>query len=153
MFLEKHYQNAYVTADIDRGVELLRREHGLTGDVQRMDVTQQVRTTEGEGGATMKLAFIWAGGLQYELIEPVSGMVGLYKDALPESRLLQFHHVAMRADDWDGLQAEISRQNKKIALSGEAGPVRFLYVDARDTLGHYLEYVSAPAEFWASFPS
>lgn len=152
MFLEKHYQNAYVTSDIDRAVDLIQREHGLTGEVQRIEVTNQIWTPDGEGASTLKLAFIWKGRLQYELIEPVSGLVGLYQDAVPRDRLLQFHHVAMRADDWDGLLTDIGRQNKKIAMKGEAGPIKYLYVDARDTLGHYLEYVSGPAEFWASFP-
>lgn len=153
MHLKHHYQNAYVTRDIDRAVELLQREHGLTGEVQRFEITNQIRTAEGEGASTLKLAFLWAGRLQYELIEPVSGLVGLYKDALPDGRLLRFHHVAMRADDWDGLLADIDAQKKRVAMRGESGPVKFLYVDARDTVGHYLEYVSGPPEFWASFPS
>jgi hypothetical protein len=151
--LTAHYQNAYVTADIDRAVELLQREHGLAGEVLRLDTTHKVRTVEGEGDSTLKLAFIWAGRLQYELIQPVSGFVGLYAEAVPKDRLLEFHHIAMRVDDWDGLLAGIAAQKKAIALQGEVGPIRFLYVDARDTLGHYLEYVSGPPEYWASFPS
>lgn len=153
MHLTNHYQNAYVTRDIDRAVELLQRQHGLTGEVQRLDAAMEVRTAEGQGGSTLKLAFLWAGRLQYEVIQPMSGLVGLYKDAVREDRLLQFHHVAMRVDDWDGLLADIAAEKKTIALQGEAGPIKFLYVDARDTLGHYLEYVSGPPEYWASFPS
>jgi hypothetical protein len=152
VFLERHYQNAYVTSDIDRAVELVQREHGLT-EVQRIDATNKVWTTNGEGEQTLKLAFIWAGKLQYELIQPVGGMVSLYSDAVRSDRLLQFHHVAMRCDDWDGRLADIERQGKKLALKGEVGAIKFLYVDARETLGHYLEYVSGPAEFWASFPT
>jgi hypothetical protein len=152
LHLTGHYQNAYVTSDIDRAVDLLQRQHGLTGEVQKFEVTNQIRTVDGEGASTLKLAFLWAGRLQYELIEPVSGLVGLYSEALPKDGLLQFHHVAMRADDWDGLLADIAAQGKTIAMQGESGSVKFLYVDARDTVGHYLEYVSGPQEFWASFP-
>ena len=152
MHLNRHYQNAYVTGDLAAAVAVLKRDHGV-GEVVTHEVKVNAATSEGEGEMVMRLGFAWAGGLQYELIEPVSGPVGLYRDAIDPGRPLTFHHIAMRADDFDGLQAQIERQGARVALHGQSGAMRFLYVDARDTLGHYLEYVSGPPEFWATFPN
>jgi len=147
MFLEKHYQNAYVTADLDTALARLSEVHGANSFMS-IEVGTQVWTPEGEGIATNRLALGWIGGMQYELIQPVSGPVGIYRDALVPGQLLRFHHVAMRADDWDGLLANVARKKKPIVYRGETDGLKFIYVDARDTLGHYLEYVWATPEKW-----
>jgi hypothetical protein len=147
--LTDHYQNAYVTPDIDHAIALLEAQFGgAAGKAMRIDVTQTVTTADGVGEGVMKLAFIQIGRLQYELIEPVSGNVALYKDAVSADQPMRFHHVAMRADDIDAVRAEAEKHGRKVVLSGENSGVRFLYIDARDALGHYLEYVQAPAAFW-----
>jgi hypothetical protein len=150
MYLERHYQNAYVTPDLDRAVELLRAQYGVR-DVMTIEATTDVRTPDGPGQATNKMAFAWVGKLQYELIEPVSGLVDFYRDAVSPDQLLRFHHIAMRVTgDWDAFRAELVRQKRPIPFEGQAmGGLQFLYVDARDTLGHYLEYVHATPEIWA----
>jgi hypothetical protein len=148
VYLANHYQNAYVTADIDAAVARVEAQFGLPGKAQRLDATQKFWTPEGEGDGVLKLAFLQLGHLQYELIEPVGGNVALYRDALVPGQLLRFHHVAMRVDDIDAVRAGSERNGRKVVLSGEAPGIRFLYVDARDTLGHYLEYMSAPQPFW-----
>jgi hypothetical protein len=33
-------------------------------------------------------------------------------------------------------------------MAGGFGLARFIYVDARDRLGHFLEYAAAPPEHW-----
>jgi hypothetical protein len=148
VILTNHYQNAYVTADIDRAVALLEEQFSAAGKATRIDITQKFWTPQGEGEGTLKLAFVQVGRLQYELIEPVSGNVAIYKDAVVPGQPMRFHHVAMRTDDIDAVRAESEKHGRKIVLAGEAPGVRFLYADARDTLGHYLEYVSAPQAFW-----
>ena len=45
--------------------------------------TTPIRTPAGDTTQTNKLAFIWIGDLQYELIQPISGSVDIYRDALP----------------------------------------------------------------------
>jgi hypothetical protein len=149
MFLCNHYQNAYVTADVDRAVDLLRSQFGVE-DVLRMDAVQRMRTPDGEGDVTLKLAFAWIGALQYELIQPVSGPAGIYSRAVVADQPMRFHHVAMRTEDLDTVRSESERLGRPVVVVGSSGPVRFLYVDARDTLGHYLEYMSAPPEFWTA---
>jgi hypothetical protein len=151
MYLERHYQNAYVTPDINKAIEAMKAQYGLTdADVLYTEATTPVWTPNGSGQNTSKLAFIWIGKLQYELIEPVSGPSDLYSAAVDPDQLLRFHHVAMRVMDWDSFRAAVDKQKHPVAIEGEGGGgLKFLYLDARETLGHYLEYVYAPPEFWA----
>lgn len=148
--LERHYQNAYVTPDIERAIEVLRERFGVT-EVQQVEATTDVWTPNGSGPQTSKLAFIWVGKLQYELIQPISAPSDLYSAAVDPNKLLNFHHIAMRvAGDWDEFRAGLDREGRKIAVEGSTPTgLRFCYVDARDTLGHYLEYVWAPDAMWA----
>lgn len=150
MLLERHYQNAYVTADLDRAVEVMRQRFGVA-DVLQTEATTEVWTPNGSGPSTNRLAFIWVGKLQYELIQPIAGPSDLYSAAVSKDRLLTFHHIAMRvAGDWEAFRAGLDRDQRKLAIEGATPTgLRFCYVDARDTLGHYLEYVWAPEPMWA----
>lgn len=136
----RHYQNAYVTRDIDAAVARFVGRTGATG-VMRYDADVEVWTPAGAGRAVNRLAFIWVGGVQYEFIEPVSGLVDVYRDALPADDALAFHHVCMRVDDWDVFRAKVTREGWPVVLEGGDEQLRYLYLDARDLVGHYLEYV------------
>lgn len=148
MQLDRHFQNAYVTQDIDRAVETLREQHGVTG-FKIIETTTEVRTPQGAGPCTLRLGLTWVGKLQYELIQPLSGMVQIYSDELSPHRLMKFHHVAMRVMEWELFRAKVEQQQLPIAIEGETkSGLKFLYLDARGTLGHHLEYIYAPAERW-----
>ena len=147
--LERHYQNAYVTPDIDRAIEVMRQRFGVT-DVLQTEATTEVWTPDGSGASTNKLAFIWVGKLQYELIEPVSGPVAMYRDAVP-AQGLRFHHICMRSYDWSATLAEIERQKLTIVYRGDSSSgLKFVYADARETLGHYLEFTTMPDAVWTA---
>ena len=100
--------------------------------------------------AVSKLAFIWIDGLQYELIQPVSGLVDIYSDALPDDDGLKFHHICTRVDDWADFRARVDQQDLPVVLEGGGDLLKFLYLDARKLVGHYLEYVWMTPERWAS---
>lgn len=148
MLLAGHFQNAYITRDLDRAMALIRDRFGV-GEIKHFESAVEVTTPSGSGTAVMKTAFAWAGNLQYELIEPVSGMVGIYRDALgQDDHVLHFHHVCMRVDDFDRTRADIDEQKLPVVFEGVTSATKFLYVDARDSLGHYLEYVWMPPQVW-----
>jgi hypothetical protein len=134
-----HYQNAYVTRDIDQGVRQLQAQ-GKIDCVSQFEVTVPVTTQAGPGTQTNKLAFIWVGDLQYELIQPVSGDVSLYSDALPDHDGLFFHHICMRIPEWDDFRRRVDNQPYPVVLEGGGDELRFLYLDTRPLLGHYVEY-------------
>lgn len=143
-----HYQNAYITRNIDKAVEAFKARSGVT-EVMRYEGETDVWTPQGPGKQHNKLAFIWIDNLQYELIQPVSGMVGIYSDELPAGDGMKFHHVAMRVNDWDDFRGRVETAGYPVALEGGNDKLRFIYLDARDYVGHYLEYVWAADERWA----
>jgi hypothetical protein len=149
MFLENHYQNAYVTRDLGRALAFFASEYGFNG-FRTHEVSYELRTPTARGTATVRLALGWIGKLQYELIQPVAGLVDVYTEGLPDEHPVRFHHVCMRVPDWDAFRAVIAREKRTVVMEGGTpGHLQWLYVDARDTLGHYLEYCWMTPERWS----
>jgi hypothetical protein len=59
---------------------------------------------------------------------------------------MQLHHIAMRVDDLGAVREASEQAGQPTVLMGASRGIRFLYVDARDAVGHYLEYVQFPPE-------
>lgn len=142
-----HYQNAYVTRDVDKAVKALK-ERAKVDRVLAFEGSTPVMTPEGAGIQTSKLAFVWVGDLQYELIQPVSGAVRIYSEALPIDDGLRFHHICMRVPEWQDFRARVDEQPYPVVLEGGNEKLRFLYLDARPLLGHYVEYTWMTDERW-----
>jgi hypothetical protein len=151
MFLQHHYQNAYITRDLDQGLADFKSQYGFDR-FKQIEVTQQMTVRGKRGEATVKLALGWIGDLQYELIQPVSGLVDVYTDDLRGKYPLEFHHVCMRVEDnWSEFRAGLDRDKRPVVMEGGTpGHLQFVYVDARDTLGHYLEYCWMTPERWTA---
>jgi hypothetical protein len=143
----RHYQNAYITRDIDKAVASFQAR-GAAQDARVFEASVELQTPAGRGTAVSKLCFIWINDLQFELIQPVSGLVDIYSDALPADNSLKFHHICMRVENWEDFRARVGRQNLPVAIEGGSEQLRFLYLDARKFLGHYLEYVWMTDERW-----
>lgn len=151
MITGRHYQNAYVTRNVDKAVAEFR-ERAEVRTVLETEVAVEVWTPQGTGTGVQKLAFVWVEDLNYELIEPKSGdVLAIYRDALPDGDGLKFHHVCHVVDDWDALMAKVERQPYPVVLKGgTAGLLQFLYLDTREWLGHYTEYVWMVPDRWAA---
>ncbi|TAL00845.1 MAG: hypothetical protein EPO08_12390 [Rhodospirillaceae bacterium] len=149
MLFGQHFQIAYVTRNIDKALEDFQKRTGC-GKALRFEPTVEVTTPTGSGKATNKIALIWIDGVQYELIEPVSGLVQVYQDALPADDGLQFHHICMRVPDWDEFRSQVERERYPVVIEGGGDDLRFLYLDARDFVGHYLEYTWMKPKIWAA---
>jgi len=149
MAFGQHYQNAYVTRNIDKAVESFRK-YADTRLILETEVEVELWTPEGKGKGVQKLAFVWVEDHNYELIQPISGdVLKIYRDALPEGDEMVFHHVCHRVDDWDEAMAKIEANPFPIVQrGGTPGMLEFAYVDARDWLGHYIEYIWAVPERW-----
>jgi hypothetical protein len=150
MSFGRHYQNAYVTRDVDKAVAGFRR-HADVRTVMEIETPVKVWTPDGEGTGVQKLAFVWVEDLNYELIQPMSGdVLAIYRDALPAGDGLQFHHVCHVVDDWEALMAHTAKQPFPLVLrGGTRGMLEFAYFDTRPWLGHYTEYVWMVPERWA----
>lgn len=149
MAIGQHYQNAYVTRDVDKAVEGFRK-WADTRLILETEVEVNLWTPEGEGSGVQKLAFVWVEDLNYELIEPKSGdVLKIYKEALPEGDGLAFHHVCHRVDDWDETMAHIEKNPFPVVLKGGTPDMlQFCYVDTREWLGHFTEYIWANPDRW-----
>ncbi|MET0179275.1 MAG: VOC family protein [Novosphingobium sp.] len=151
MLVGRHYQNAYVTRDIAAATARFRRDAEVR-TVLETEVTVELWTPAAQGKGTQKLAFIWIEDLQVELIQPGKGdVLALYRDALPDDDSVRFHHICNRVDDWDAFSARLAKQPFPVVLKGGTpGFLEFVYLDTREWLGHYLEYVWMVDERWAA---
>jgi hypothetical protein len=156
MFLRGHMQNAYVTHDLDRAMELVGNRFGVE-KFDRFNPDMVVRTPEGEKPMVSRVASFWAGGLNIEIIEPVSGYVDHYATMLPADRkdaTPRFHHVTLRRDDEAGMRQEIARLGLPLAFEGPVSikdPIPslvFIYLDGRASIGHYVEFTWKSPEAW-----
>jgi hypothetical protein len=150
MYLQGHYQNAYVTHDLDRAMERVSDRYGV-GDWIVFEPDMILKTPAGEKPSKVRAALAWAGGLQLELIQPVSGHLDHYLPFLPADRTdpsPRFHHMAVRRDDEAAMRQEIERLGLPLAFEGAVPGLVFIYLDARESLGHFFEYVWATPEGW-----
>ena len=156
MFLTGHLQNAYVTHDLDKAMEIVGNRFGVE-KFDRFDPDMVVNTPIGHQPMAGRVASFWAGGLNVEIIEPVSGYVEHYTNMLPADKsdaVPRFHHVSLRREDEAEMRAEIARLGLPLAFEGpvsikEAIPsLVFIYLDGRQSLGHYVEFTWKSPEAW-----
>ena len=147
-----HYQMGYVTNDIDRAYDIFINDYGLTKAFMMKDAGGMQRFPAGPEYASMHLFTGWIGNLHYEIIQPVSGKTDLYSDFLPKSGFgIVFHHfgyeVAAPIERWESLREELYATKKVAVESPEETPLKAIYIDERERLGHYHEYVWFPPDF------
>ena len=147
MLKGRHYQNAYVTRNVDKAIDGFRARGDIVAGTSFL-AEVEIDTPAGRGKLTNKLAFLWINGIQYELIEPISGMVDIYKEVLPEGDALRFHHICMRIENLEEFQKVRTTQTLPIVQEGGSDRLKFFYTDARSILGHYVEYVWMTPQMW-----
>lgn len=144
------FQMSYVTSDRDAAVAHAETQLGF-----RDFRLSESRTEVLAGGRVQTLAIRAAmatvGRRQIEIIEPVSGPIGIYTDGVDlAARCLIFHHAAIAvrggAQEWERLLAELRAGGEELAFLFPAtqqtqAKVRFCYVDTRSTIGHFTEYL------------
>jgi hypothetical protein len=151
MLFANQYQIAYVAHDILAGADILRSRFGVEGFRQLGDVAvieNTVMTPGGEATVAMKAAVAFVPGLMIELLEPVAGATRMFEEMMKPGEALSLHHIALRCDDIDGVRELHAAAGHPWTMEGRFRTARFLYIDARASLGHFLEYVSAPPEYW-----
>jgi hypothetical protein len=147
------FQNAYVTRSLDHAVALITERHGIRDWVYFEPQMEVYTATDGNGPCHVKVALAWAGALQIELIEPVSGNLRHYLEYLPADEKDPspcHHHICSRVMDWDKARAEVDQKRWPIAFEGGVEGCKFVYIDARESLGHYVEYMWMSPELWAA---
>jgi hypothetical protein len=150
MYLRNHFQNAYVTHNLDKAMAMIDDRFGKI-DWIVFDPTMTLQTPQGPKESTVRAALGWSYGLQIELIEPVSGQVDHYLPVLPADRndpTPQFHHIAVRRDDEAAMRREIDQLDFPLIFESSVPGLVFIYLDGSKTLGHAFEYIWATPEGW-----
>ncbi|MEJ0045284.1 MAG: VOC family protein [Rhodospirillales bacterium] len=137
------FQLAYVTAELERAMV----EFSTVLGIGRFQVNRDVSIETGAGAAYCHFALAFLGEQQIELIEPVGGMDGVYRDVLAPGRTVVLHHLGFLLPTETAWRAAL----RGIEASGHPMPVRgifgdlmhYAYVDRRDLFAHYLEYMYA----------
>lgn len=152
MSLQGFYQAGYVTRDLEHAIGLLGADFGLS-DFSHFDVELPLRTAEGEKVAEVRVGTAWAGAMQVELIQPVSGHVDAYLAGLPadpDDLTPRLHHLAVRRESLEEIRKEIADLGLPFMFETSGAGISSFLIDARGRIGHYLEFVHATSEGWAT---
>lgn len=156
MHIGGHYgdlvQMSYVTRDMDAAIALAGSELGIDG-FSRSESEIEVLSFGEKRMLGVKAAIANFGSRQFEIIQPVSGAIEIYTEAVDLSgRILNFHHVGIAVPGpcaaWNALLEEVRAAGDEFAYLFPAVPspddkLCFCYVDTRRRLGHYTEYLWA----------
>ena len=141
------WQLGYVCSDLDRGIDFMREQFGLSHCVEVPTDTARVLDHRDEQvDWEARIAMGARGGLIIELIEPVSGDVDFYRRFLPMdgSFGVRLHHLATHVpvgdDVWEQIRELLAgsglRFDHTVLMPDR---VRAGYVDTSAELGHLLE--------------
>jgi hypothetical protein len=156
MLLRGHMQNSYATHDLDKAMEIVGNELRVE-KFDRFDPEMVVKTPGGNKPLSVRVASFWSGGLNIEITQPVSGWVEPYACVLPTDRndaVPRFHHISLRRDNEAAMREEIAGLGMPFAFEGPIqirNPIPslvFIFVDARTTLGHFIEFTWKSPEAW-----
>jgi hypothetical protein len=156
-------QIGYVTDDIDAAASHLESTFGT------IECVKSFRSSLGQGnpsaspgsfvvvdGVTAEewlidVALVNAGATNLEIIRPVGGAVDLYRGAIRPGVPATFHHLGFRIDDFDAASEAVAASGMTWKQFGRSGDIRFGYLDATATLGHFIEVMELGPQSAAMF--
>jgi catechol 2,3-dioxygenase-like lactoylglutathione lyase family enzyme len=136
------FQQAYVVADIEAAQQAFRDHLGCAKFTTLPATPLPYRFRGRDVECALALAFGRSGGVQIELLQPVSGE-GVHVEFLA-SNGPGAHHLAFYVDDLEAELAQTRRDGIADVMAGEFGSLRFAYLDTFEALGLYTELVEDP---------
>jgi hypothetical protein len=140
------WQLGYVTNDLDLALAELSTRFGFEHQFRVPSGGAVFFAGDQEVPWEARFAMAARGGLIIEVIEPVSGEVDFYRQALPDdgSFAIRLHHLAMFMETGDEPWQRVGALLAAAGLRFDytmliPGRVRAGYIDARAELGHFLE--------------
>lgn len=139
-FLPGFFQTAYVTTDLDQAVRVFDEQYGVKRFHCMHDIPFDERTS-------ISIATAYVGDTMLELIAPNGDGSSMYEVMLPNDgtfaiRHHHLGHLCTEEEEWNQLLALVDKKQQIIAYQGgHEGILKALYIDTRDVLGHYLEYI------------
>jgi methylmalonyl-CoA/ethylmalonyl-CoA epimerase len=144
---ERTFQIAYVVPDLKTALGFFKDRLGVPKFLVLEDVKLQDQTYLGRpADLHQSIAFGWAGPVQIELIQPLSG-TSSYSEYLKKMPGGGLQHIGLLVEDYDQGCAEMKQQGFELVQSGRNGETRFGYFDTDRVIGTLTEIVFiAPAE-------
>ena len=137
-------QMSYITRDMDAAVAHAVAELGITG-LSRGEAEIEVLSYGEKRPLAVKSAIANFGTRQFEIIQPVSGAIEVYTDAMDLSgHILNFHHVGIAVTgpwtEWQRLLNDVKASGDAFTYLFPAEPspedkLCFCYVDTRHRIG------------------
>lgn len=139
------YKLGYVTSDREAALEQLQQEYGVT-EFARFDPELTVSAEGTSGTARLQCAFSVGLDPVIEVMQPVDGLVALFRNQINSAKSLTFHHVGVLVDDMDAALSTATAAGTDVVWSADlANGMRVAYLDV-PLLGHALELVSYAGE-------
>lgn len=136
------YKLGYVTRDRDKAIALLRERYGFEAIVPFSPRFEAVLPDGRRGLAELDCAFSAGRDLVIEVMQPVSGLVDLWADALEgEGPPLRFHHFGLVTSDIEAVNVAAAAHGLTRVLEARVeGRFAFAY-HALPELGHHVEHI------------
>ena len=146
------YQIAFVTTDLDQAMMLFAGTYGIS----KFKIKRDLLSGPEMPRMRVHVAHAYVGPMMIELIQPAGGEDGLYREILPANGFaIRPHHFGFMVrseQELERISAALETRNVPIAFdTSTTGVARAVYADARNSLGHYLEYVYLKPEARPSY--
>jgi hypothetical protein len=133
-------QVGYVCRNLEQGMLTLAGA-GAESSFLIIDVAQSMGVSD---APVRRIGLTYANDINLEILEVAKDCGPFFSEALPVDDGAGFHHLGYLVSDplaWDELKRTIEKAGGA-AMEGEIpGALRYIYVDRRGDLGHYIEYI------------
>ena len=147
-FADKVFQIAYVVPDLHAAIRFFKEKLGVADFmVWENFMLQDQIYNDAPGDHSQSIAFGFAGQMQIELIQPISG-VSSYSEYLARNPKGGIQHLGILADDFD---AAVAGMSYAVVQSGRNGETRLAYFDTDRDVGVLTEIVYLAPEERAKF--
>jgi len=146
--LGQFFQIAYVTNNLEKGMELFKRHYGIPE-------FRIVRTREFARPAPpyLRLAVAYRDDVMVELVEPEPCNLELYIDALRPDGGLCIHHLGyfVNPDVFETLEERFKARGIAVPDIRRNNTFPILFADTRQETGLYSEFIGVPEENRGAF--
>jgi methylmalonyl-CoA/ethylmalonyl-CoA epimerase len=139
-------QIGYVVPEIHAAIRFFKEKLGVRNFLVKEDIAGQEQTYRGKpGDFRHSIAFGYAGNMQVELIQTLSG-ASTYSEFIEQNPRGGVHHLGIFVDDYAAAVADMNERGFDVVQTGRNCETRFAYFDVDHPIGTLLEvvYLAAP---------
>lgn len=140
--LDKFDQIGIVVKDIEKAAQLYRALFNFKGNIDIVEQEASVTCRGEKGTYKMKKIMDFFGDKQLEIVEIIDAEgPNLYSEYLDEGRE-GLHHLGVYVKDAEPLIKKFKNEfDIEVAQVGKLGKLTFTYLETREWLGYYVEFL------------